>query len=291
MDIKLLNFRDIKPNVRYVNLLQCDSGFVEGPRRIYDHQFVYVHKGRGRMEIAGKTYTALPGDLFLYEPGTVHSFYADVLEPYLLTGIHFDFTDNHKNRIFPIGPFALQAFKEELVTETVKFIDFPGFAPHIRLGSDAKSREIIFDMLHEFESGKIYSQEYVSGLFQTFLTIIVRHILLDGIEQVSKDEIINSVIKFIHEHYSEDLTNELLAQKFHFHRNYLNHLMTTYTGVSLRQYLIDYRIRKSIDMLLHTKLTITEISEKVGFKDLHYFSRLFKKKTGLTPQQVRSGIC
>jgi AraC-like DNA-binding protein len=291
MDIKQLNFNDIKPNVRYVNLLQCNPGFIEGPRRIYDHQFVYVHKGRGKVEIAGRTYTAFSGDLFFYEPGTIHAFYADVDEPYLLTGIHFDFTDIHRDRMFPIGPFALQFFNEDLITEKIHFTDFKGFPPHIHISSNSKIREIILDMVHEYEIGKIYSQEYLSGLFQIFLTIVARNIQFDNIESDSKGEVVNSVINFIQEHYYENLTNQLIAQKFHFHPNYLNHIITSYTGMSLRQYLIDFRIRKSLDMLLYTRLTVTEIAKTVGFKDLHYFSRLFKNKTSLSPLQVRSGIC
>lgn len=289
MDRKLLNFYNINPYVRYVNLLQCDPGFTDGPRCIYDHQFVYVHKGKGSMEIAGRIYTAISGDLFFYGPGTIHTFHADDREPYLLTGIHFDFTCEYKDREFPIGPFALSGFSEKLITEKIEFADFTGFPAHIRSGSSPGIRDTILQMLYEFEGGKIYSREYVNGLFKMCLSLIARNLVLNGNEPDEREEVINQVLTFVQKYYSEELTNESIAERFHFHPNYLNHLMVKHTGVSLRQYLINFRIRKALDMLLHTRLSVKEIAEATGFKDIHYFSRMIKKKTGMSPVQVRCG--
>lgn len=290
MQIQRLRFDEINPHVRHINLLQCCAGFIEGPRRIYDHQFVYVHKGRGRMEIAGHMHTALPGDLFFYGPGVVHAFYADQEDPYLLSGIHFDFTGDYRGLSFPIGPFGLQAYREYMMTREIEFTDFGGFPPRTGLHANTRVRELILEMYHEFEGGRIYGREYINGLFKTFLAIAAREILFSKIEPDSKNDTVSSVIRYIQEHYSEDLTNESIAARFHFHPNYLNQLMAAHTGIPLRQYLIDFRIRKALDMLLHTRLSIAEISGKIGYRDLHYFSRVFKKKTGMTLVQVRAGL-
>ena len=288
MQTNIIYFNEQNPHVRYVNLLQCNPGFKEGPRQIYDHQFIYVHKGRGKMEIAEKTYTALPGDVFFYGPGVTHAFYADEDDPFLLTGIHFDFTGHFKDLPFPIGPFQIHLFKKELMTEKVNFIDFPGFTAHINVSTNTKIRELILDMVKDYEEGRIYSLQYINGLFRAFLAIVARCTLLNTIAPNSKDDIIHSVIHFIQENYNENLTNKFIASKFHFHQNYLNQLMLAHTGVTLRQYLIDFRIRKALDMLLNTQYNVSEIARAVGYEDPHYFSRVFKKKTGLCPSHIKS---
>lgn len=283
----MMEFRDITPHVRYVNLMQCPSLFIEGPRKIYDHQLVYVHKGQGFIDIDGISYTALPGDLFFYGPSVTHTFVADKENPYLLSGIHFDFTRGNREKLFPIGPFSAAQFKEELALESVDFLDFTGIPPYLNLSEDIRVKEIILEMVDEYTHGRIYAEAYINGLFVKLLSIIGRHITVRHQGIAIKESVINQVIKFIHDNYNANLTNEIIGERFHFHPNYLNQLMVAHTGVPLRQYLIDLRIKKAMELILNTNMSISEISEGVGYEDMHYFSRLFKKKTGFAPSQIK----
>jgi Response regulator containing CheY-like receiver domain and AraC-type DNA-binding domain len=287
MQVQQLNFTDINPHVRYANLLQCLPGFIEGPRLIYDHQFVYVHTGKGFMEIDGTRYCALPGDLFYYGPGIIHAFYADENEPYVLTGIHFDYTKRYKDQQFPIGNFSLQLYDEKLITENIVFNDFNGFPPKSGIYKDSSIQGLLLELVNEFECGRIHNQEYIDGLMKVFLVQVIRCNLLAS-QFSSKYQIVEEAIKYIQDNYNVELTNDSIAARFHFNANYLNQLMLMHTGVTLRQYLINIRIKKAMDMLLHTNMSVTEISANVGYSDLHYFSRLFKKKTGFSPIKIKS---
>lgn len=285
-----LSLNDISPTVRHVNLLYCPSGFVEGPRMVYDHQFVYVHSGNGKIEIDGISYNANEGDLFFYGPGIVHAFNADCTTPYVLSGMHFDFTRNFKELSYPIGPFGLSLFRKCNITERVSFNNFCGFPPVINLSHDYRIKELILSMVKEFDGGKIYNSLQLTGLFLTLVSIIAYHVELarQGIE--SKGDMINSVITFIHNNYNRNLSNESIGKRFHFHPNYLNRIMVANTGMSLRKYLIDLRIRKAMDMIMNTNKSICDISHTVGYDDIHYFSRLFKKKTGFSPLEIKQRL-
>ncbi len=57
------------------------------------------------------------------------------------------------------------------------------------------------------------------------------------------------------------------------------------TGSSLQEYLLDLRIRKACDLLLRTDLPVSVIALSVSYEDTLYFSRLFKKKKGVSPTQ------
>lgn len=286
----VIDFKEISPNVRYVNLLQCPPAFHEGPRMIYDHQFIYVHKGKGVIEIDGSSYRAVPGDLFFYGPAVAHSLSADEKEPFLLSGIHFDFTGKFADRQFPIGPFGISVFSYELVTEQVQFRDFSGFPAQINLFSDDRVAGLIIEMVREFDEGSIFSGSCINGLFSAWLSMVARHTALRGTGIKLKNDVIDQVIRHIHDHYNENLTNKDIGERFHFNPNYLNELMVARTGVSLRQYLIDIRMKKALNLIINTGLSISDIARAIGYNDIHYFSRIFKKKTGFSPEQIKQKL-
>lgn len=287
MKMTRMSFREITPNVRHVNLLECVPGFLEGPRKIYDHQFLYVHRGAGVVEINGERFEAIPGDFFYYGPAVTHSILADDRNPFVLSGIHFDYTYHFKEAQFPIGPFKPEYFNPDLVTERVEFTDFCGFYSRINLHGDLRVAELVNQMVKEYNDRLIYNDNCLNGLFLTLLSTVARHTAAreNGVE--AREGIVDQVIRYIHRNYDYDLTNESIGEHFHFHPNYLNQLMVAHTGISLRQYLIDFRIKKALHLILNTDASISEISRKVGYSDLHYFSRLFKQRVGYSPSTIK----
>jgi Response regulator containing CheY-like receiver domain and AraC-type DNA-binding domain len=98
----------------------------------------------------------------------------------------------------------------------------------------------------------------------------------EGIE--GGESAFNELSHFLQTHYCENLSNTEIAARFHFHPNYLSQLMVANTGKSLHQYIIDLRIKKALSLLMYSSMNISEISSAVGFSDIHYFSRHFKKR-------------
>jgi len=290
-NVKLrMSFEKINPYVRFINLMSCEPGFQTGPRLNYDHQLLYVYKGKGIIEINNIRYEAAPHDLFYYKPMVVHSITADSEDPFTITGIHFDYTNDNPDKWLVVASLKDGLPNLEPKYREVIFEDFPGFPPHINLANAPDIKDILIRMVDEYDSRYLFSDVNLRGMFLMLLSIVSRMVTnkregIEGNEQVSDD-----IIKYLQDNYMEDLTNEKLASRFYFHPNYLNHLIVTSTGKSLHQYLIELRIKKAVDMLLNTQLNISEIANAVGYNDIHYFSRLFKKKVGFTPNQVRKHI-
>jgi AraC-like DNA-binding protein len=112
----------------------------------------------------------------------------------------------------------------------------------------------------------------------------------DGIIKMRKkgnddENLTDRVIKFICKNYTNPITNKDISAHFNYHTNYINRMMVLNTGTSLRQYLINYRISKAIQLLKTTQKPITEIAYEVGFKDPNHFSKTFKKKVGVSPKE------
>lgn len=79
-----------------------------------------------------------------------------------------------------------------------------------------------------------------------------------------------------------------LAQDLGVSYSWLRRTFTHHTGLSPHQYLLELRLVRSRYLLSQTTLTVKQIAQDIGFEDEHYFCRLFRKKTGLTPSQWRA---
>ncbi|BFT69805.1 AraC family transcriptional regulator [Paenibacillus sp. P36] len=113
-------------------------------------------------------------------------------------------------------------------------------------------------------------------------------------EQSKVHRLAERIEAYLKQHYSADLTNERLADEFHFHPNYLSRCMKSVYGCTPLEYLLAYRIEQSKLLLLKTQWSIERISEEVGFHHAAYFSNCFRAKIGLSPlayrkQYIRGG--
>lgn len=73
-------------------------------------------------------------------------------------------------------------------------------------------------------------------------------------------------------------------------RVYLNEAVKAVTGVSAGEFIRSHAVLSAKRMLVHTDLDINQIAEELGYDDTSYFSRMFKKETGLTPSEFRENL-
>lgn len=83
--------------------------------------------------------------------------------------------------------------------------------------------------------------------------------------------------------YQEQITGDQLARQFDMNFDYLNRLFRQSVGRPIFQYLSSLRIARAKELLTTTSMRISQISERVGFLDESYFSKVFKKYTGVCP--------
>ena len=106
-------------------------------------------------------------------------------------------------------------------------------------------------------------------------------------KQLKKINRINSIIQYINEHYSEQLSPNTLSTILNLDENYFCHFFKNETGLPFVDYLNRLRIEKSKELLSKTNLSISQIANTVGFNDSNYYSRIFKKYTGIPPKKER----
>lgn len=94
--------------------------------------------------------------------------------------------------------------------------------------------------------------------------------------------LINKIKKYIDDNYSEELRLQLVANKFHLNKNYFCQYFKRETNKNFIDYLTELRIEKAKKLLKLENLSSTEVAEKVGFNNVNYFVRVFKKVTGVS---------
>ena len=95
------------------------------------------------------------------------------------------------------------------------------------------------------------------------------------------------VENYLHDHIYEDLSLISVAQQFYLSPIYLSQLFKKETGQSYIDYLTNLKMNAAKKLLLTTDMMVYEISNKLGYKDSKYFSRLFEKKLGCKPSEYR----
>jgi AraC-like DNA-binding protein len=99
--------------------------------------------------------------------------------------------------------------------------------------------------------------------------------------------LVDILLEYIHINYSEDISLDLLCQLVHTNRTTLNRKFKARTGFSAMEYLLRYRLKLACESLVHTNLSLAEISEAIGFKYDTYFIRQFTAKMGMSPTEYR----
>ena len=102
--------------------------------------------------------------------------------------------------------------------------------------------------------------------------------------------ILRKAIDYIQEHYSEQVTLNEVAENIYVSTFYISRMFKKELGKSFVDYLNDVRIEKSKELLKDVKYKTYEVAEIVGISDPHYFSKLFKKYSGMTPSEYRESL-
>lgn len=105
----------------------------------------------------------------------------------------------------------------------------------------------------------------------------------------SMKDIVKKAAAYVDRHFTEELTLTSLAERYHVESSYFSRMFRQEKGKNLILYITEKRIEKAKEYIEKTETNLTEVAFLVGYDDYTYFSRVFKKNTGLSPREYRSG--
>lgn len=130
----------------------------------------------------------------------------------------------------------------------------------------------------------INSRDYLYEITEYFHNEF--HKMIDSIGVSSRESILDDVLHYIEHNYHNNLKLESIAPIFGYNSSYLGKIFAKSVGENFNSYVDRVRIRKAIEML-DDNLKVYEIAHEVGYSNVDYFHKKFKKITGLSPAEYR----
>lgn len=141
-------------------------------------------------------------------------------------------------------------------------------------------------MHHEWSRLNTLEKLHAKSLFYQFVYELLWQIQQQGFETDSPD-LSEQAIRYMTENYQHNITIESLAQLLNYSPQYISRKFKEQTGNSPINFLIMLRMDKAQELLLTSDATLQEVAASVGYPDMFYFNRMFKKHVGVAPGQYK----
>lgn len=155
-----------------------------------------------------------------------------------------------------------------------------------------KVRQMFDDMLYEYEHYDAHSEFIIEGILGRLIITLLREgkaAESANIKLNIQDKAMNEILEYLDLHYAENPSIDTLASLVGLSASHFMKRFRECVGSSYKTYLHCYKIRLAQDMLVNTKLSISQISEILGFCNANYFCTIFHKISGNSPKEFRKG--
>ncbi len=244
----------------------------------------YVESGQASIHMYDATWQLKPGHLYMIPAFVTHSYSCDGLFRHYYLHIYLDqdpkaaFAESYE---FPVEVVSGE-FDEALVRRLCALnpsMVLPGSNPRSYDNRDTLRQNIIRNKERAL-SLRIESRGILYQLLSRFMAEAKPRV-------VSNDRRIQDVVAFIRHHISMPMTIEALSEVVCLSKDHLTRLFKKEIGETPMQYIIRKKIARAQQLLLTESSPVKVIAYSLGFEDHSYFIRLFKKQTGMSPQEYR----
>ncbi len=238
-----------------------DTDFIRNrPLGRLDFQIIYLHHGRAVVKTAAGKNEIKAGTIIVYyphEPQYYKYYSADIAEDYW---IHFT------------GAEALYLMR--------KYALNPGI---YTIGVRNRLCSVFKEIMVELQLKNDGFEEIVNNLFQT-LPPLIRRYIANSQGDLDLDKRFETLILLLNDSYQKNWTVKEMAGVCHLSSSRFIHYFKERKGIAPLHFLIELRIAKAKEMMLNSSLNVTQVARLIGYNDPLYFSRIFKKVTGISPR-------
>lgn len=294
---KKINFNEMNLYVRFVQYAEGDPVTYYLPWRIlYDNFLMFVTEGCMRLRFDNKEIEIHENELCIIPPflrnklevqESVHSWYY---------GVHFDFFYDDSEKFnedvyipermgYEYGTLLEMPVEESLSHRNIYRPESIQFPEKIRIRRHAALRELMEKLFVQFEQKEFGYEILMKATFYEIFHLIIQEIREE--ENIHETGDSSAILRYMQD-LAEDCEKKLdiaqialeygmTPQKF---RSYFKML----TSRTPKEYLIDCKVERAKELLETGKYQVSQVAYMLGYDDVFYFSKLFKRKTGKTPK-------
>ena len=269
-----MNFSSLNPYVRSAAIREVAYRTEECVA--YDARLFYMLSGEITLTVNGKKSKFSGGNLIYIPAGPPYKFKA---QHFLMASISFDLTDSYSTQE-DIKPSEKENFDENKIRHS----DIEPFDKVLRLDDADDFRERFVEMAEIATSAE--------GEWRAQLSAMLKLVLIDiatmTLDSALPTRMVKNLDSYIRENRKDEISNTEIGAIFGYHPFYVSNKLKEAQGITLRQYIINYRMKTAKRLLEFTDKSVGEIAEEAGFKDASYFTKSFKGIVGMTPKEYRN---
>jgi len=260
------------------------------PRKIFDYLLVHWIDGVGEVSIGDQSFTARNDDLYWIPPNTLHAMRGDApgtLLRYIHFDLYYDPARSHWSADIPGGTTDLSAWPERMHP--------PGDDPIIEkwCGKIKANNPVLISKLLQRIILEYKQTETSSLLISGLVNQLLGHLLESQGPRTPLNprhiRIIENAMQHIQLRSHEKLNIETLARQYGLSPTHFRKLFKDHFRQSPRTAHLNAKMRTACDCLIYSDLTISEIADRLGFTNVHNFSRAFHNAIDCAPTTYRAG--
>lgn len=245
-------------------------------KKAYDYRMIYIIHGEGFIEIDNEQFNTNSNNLYIIIPGTSYKVCSSKNQKVAV--VNFDTNYDYSHIEKPILSVDMEIFNDNeiLLTPPIEFMP----------DNNYKVSGIYTELFEELY--QTYMRNDISGeiknflLSSKFLYIISRTLTHKSAHSTSDD-----IYNYILDNATKKITARSIGEEFNYSASYIEKLLRKDYNTSLKQLVLDTRLKKAMWLLENTSLTISEISHQLGFHSSQHFTEMFKKKFGQLPSKIK----
>ena len=270
---------ELNPYIRYA----VKHNGVFRPRRnisiCYDARLFYFENLNGSITVNGQRHEITNKTAIYLPPLSKYIFNLKFSGDLSVYVINFDLVNNYRHLKGSLGTATVSDFNE---SKSPKY-ELPPELSLPQIKHLPKLSGLLGGCIEDSMKNDRVAKERASALLKLALLEFIDS------DNLVRSPICKKIIKYIEENFADSmLTNESIAEHFNYHPYYINRVVKRELLMSLRSYIIDYRLNAAKELLVSTDFNISEIAFKVGFASSSYFVKIFRERVGSTPKEYRN---
>jgi AraC-like DNA-binding protein len=242
------------------------------------YELLYISHGTFRLEWLGELYVSTGPCLYLLAPNSPHSL--EEVENGTIQYFYMELVMNDADCYPSLAQIIQWNARQSDIDHT------SGLAALL-----FRSLDLLRDTAIELEESQLLEEIIVietTKILRLIQVLLGHETKQSSLEREEGHEsLVESLLRYMESNYKEKITLQLLSQLVHLSESYLIRIFKQHRWITPFQYLEQLRMEAAVSYLLNTAITIQEITQLTGYSSIHYFSRHFKQKYGVSPSQYR----